>query len=137
MGLFILRRLALLLVAVVVSSIVVFLLLRILPGDLAQAIGGIVHDLGNPLTAVQMGAETLTAVLDDPAPDPALLRELAAPIADGAQMLNALRLSLIEQVRALERAVPADHHEAVNVPRAEVGGGRQGEQGARRASPSG
>ena len=25
---------------------------------LAQAIGGIVHDLGNPLTSVQMGAET-------------------------------------------------------------------------------
>lgn len=40
MALFILRRLGLLLIAVAVTSVVVFLLLRLLPGDLAQAIGG-------------------------------------------------------------------------------------------------
>ena len=40
MGLFIIRRLGLLLVAIFVASVVIFLMLRILPGDLAQAIGG-------------------------------------------------------------------------------------------------
>lgn len=76
---------------------------------LAQAIGGIVHDLGNPLTSVQLGAETLTTFLDDEAPDRALLREFAGTIQDGAEMLNALRLFLIEQVRVLEgRPIPVD-----------------------------
>ncbi len=40
MTLYVLRRLGLLLVSVVVTSVVVFLLLRLLPGDLAQVIGG-------------------------------------------------------------------------------------------------
>jgi peptide/nickel transport system permease protein len=37
---FVLRRLALLVLAIFVSSIVVFLLLRLLPGDLARVVGG-------------------------------------------------------------------------------------------------
>ncbi len=40
MTLYIVRRLGLLLVAIVVTSIIVFLLLRLLPGDLAKVIGG-------------------------------------------------------------------------------------------------
>ncbi|MFV0308244.1 MAG: ABC transporter permease [Desertimonas sp.] len=40
MGLFIVRRFGLLLVAVLVTSVLVFLLLRLLPGDLARIIGG-------------------------------------------------------------------------------------------------
>ena len=40
MTFYVLRRLGLLLVAIVVTSIVVFLLLRLLPGDLARVIGG-------------------------------------------------------------------------------------------------
>jgi peptide/nickel transport system permease protein len=40
MTLYIVRRLGLLLLAIVVASIVVFLLLRLLPGDLAKVIGG-------------------------------------------------------------------------------------------------
>jgi peptide/nickel transport system permease protein len=38
--LYVLRRLGLLLVAIVVASVVIFLLLRLLPGDLARVIGG-------------------------------------------------------------------------------------------------
>jgi peptide/nickel transport system permease protein len=40
MTLYVLRRLGLLLVAIVITSVVVFLLLRLLPGDLARVIGG-------------------------------------------------------------------------------------------------
>ncbi len=40
MTLYVLRRLGFLLVAIVVTSILVFLLLRLLPGDLAKVIGG-------------------------------------------------------------------------------------------------
>ena len=40
MTVYVLRRLGLLLLAIFVTSIVVFLLLRLLPGDLATVIGG-------------------------------------------------------------------------------------------------
>jgi peptide/nickel transport system permease protein len=40
MTLYVLRRLGLLLVAIVVASIVIFVLLRLMPGDLARVIGG-------------------------------------------------------------------------------------------------
>ena len=40
MTLFLLRRLGLLVVAFFVTSVVVFLLLRLLPGDLARVVGG-------------------------------------------------------------------------------------------------
>jgi len=69
---------------------------------LAQAIGGIVHDLGNPLATVQMGAETVQMFLADETPDRDSLHEFAGLVVDGAQMLAALRLSLIEQTRVLE-----------------------------------
>lgn len=75
---------------------------------LAQAIGGIVHDLGNPLTTVQMGASTLDLLLDNNA-EPETLREFTAMIASGATMLNYLRLSLIEETRVLEgKPIPVD-----------------------------
>ena len=68
---------------------------------LAQAIGGIVHDLGNPLTVVQMSADFLGM-------DGAHSPDVEA-IQEAAQMLNALRLSLIEQTRVLEgKAIPVD-----------------------------
>jgi signal transduction histidine kinase len=69
---------------------------------LGQAIGGIVHDLGNPLTAVQTGAETLRHFVREKQTDPEILEEFAEIITDGARMLNYLRLSLIEQARVLE-----------------------------------
>ena len=69
---------------------------------MGQAIGGIVHDLGNPLTSVQMGASTLNLVLDSGQTDPETIKELTAIIESGSQMLNFLRLSLIEQTRVLE-----------------------------------
>ncbi len=68
---------------------------------LAQAIGGIVHDLGNPLTTVQMGAQTLNDFIDMDV-DKETLKEFTSAITDGSQMLNYLRLSLIEQTRVLE-----------------------------------
>ena len=78
---------------------------------LAQAIGGIVHDLGNPLAAVQMGSETLELFLEDEIPDKQLLGEFAHAIGDGVKMLNFLRLSLIEQTRVLEgKPTPVDLH---------------------------
>src|SRR5215217_2719168 len=40
MTLYVLRRLGLLLVAIVVASIVIFVMLRLMPGDLARVIGG-------------------------------------------------------------------------------------------------
>ncbi len=67
---------------------------------LAQAIGGIVHDLGNPLTVVQMGADLVEMQADSG--DAAAIRETNGAVRDGAQMLGALRLSLIEQTRVLE-----------------------------------
>lgn len=69
---------------------------------LNQAIGGIVHDLGNPLTSVQAGAETLRILLQDPVPEPDMQREMLDIVSEGAQMLDYLRLSLLEQTRALE-----------------------------------
>ena len=69
---------------------------------LGQAIGGIVHDLGNPLTSVSMGASTLDLFLDHDKVDKATIKEFTAIINRGAQMLNFLRLSLIEQTRVLE-----------------------------------
>jgi signal transduction histidine kinase len=69
---------------------------------LSQAIGGIVHDLGNPLTSVQTGAATLLHLVDDAELDRELVKEFGEIISDGAQMLNYLRLSLMEQTRVLE-----------------------------------
>ena len=70
---------------------------------LGQAIGAIVHDLGNPLTSVQMGASTLDFFLDhDDKVDKKTIKEFTAIINNGSQMLNFLRLSLIEQTRVLE-----------------------------------
>ncbi len=66
----------------------------------AQAIGGIVHDLGNPLTVVQMGADLVEMQADWG--DAAAILETNGAVRDGAQMLAALRLSLIEQTRVLE-----------------------------------
>ena len=74
---------------------------------LAQAIGGIVHDLGNPLTVVQMGSDLLEMQTDEG--DAAAIRETNGAIQEGAQMLTALRLSLIEQTRVLEgKPIPVD-----------------------------
>ena len=73
------------------------------------AIGGIVHDLGNPLTSVQGGSELLKQVLGDDKPDGAMLLELNEMVLRGAKMLNFLRLSLIEQSRVLEgQPVPVE-----------------------------
>ncbi len=69
---------------------------------LSQAIGGIVHDLGNPLTSVQVGAQTLDLYLDSGLNSPLELKELTSIINNGAEMLNHLRLSLMEQTRVLE-----------------------------------
>ena len=69
---------------------------------LSQAIGGIVHDLGNPLTSVQVGAQTLDLYLDNGLSSPLELKELTTIINNGAEMLNHLRLSLMEQTRVLE-----------------------------------
>ena len=74
---------------------------------LSQAIGGIVHDLGNPLTSVQTGAETLKYFVEDGEADAATVMEFSEIILSGAQMLNYLRLSLMEQTRVLEnRPIP-------------------------------
>ncbi len=69
---------------------------------LNQAVGSIVHDLGNPLTSVQAGAETLRVLLEDPEPEPEMQREMLGIVSEGAQMLDYLRVSLLEQTRALE-----------------------------------
>lgn len=71
---------------------------------LAGAIGGIVHDLGNPLTSVQSGASMLQFLLENGKSDPETTLEMARIIGDGAQMLDFLRLSLIEETRVLEGA---------------------------------
>lgn len=69
---------------------------------LSQAIGGVVHDLGNPLTAVQAGAQTLDLYLDNGLNSVVELKELTSIINNGAEMLNHLRVSLIEQTRVLQ-----------------------------------
>jgi signal transduction histidine kinase len=69
---------------------------------MSRAIGGIVHDLGNPLTAVQGGAESLAYYMKEGDLDPVTAQEFLEMITDGARMLNFLRLSLIEQTRVLE-----------------------------------
>jgi len=69
---------------------------------LSQAIGGVVHDLGTPLTAVQLGAQTLDLYVDSGLNSPAELKELTTIINNGAEMLNHLRISLMEQTRVLQ-----------------------------------
>ena len=69
---------------------------------LSQAIGGIVHDLGNPLTSVQTGADTLREFVQMGHTDSVIVTEFTDIIGSGAHMLNYLRLSLIEQTRVLE-----------------------------------
>ncbi|MBV9469877.1 MAG: HAMP domain-containing histidine kinase, partial [Abitibacteriaceae bacterium] len=76
---------------------------------LSQAIGGIVHDLGNPLTSVRTGAQTLDLFIEDGDTDKETLKEFTSIITDGAQMLDYLRLSLMEQTRVLEgKPLPLD-----------------------------
>ena len=76
---------------------------------LGEAIGSIVHDLGNPLTSVQTGTQTLRMLLKEAKPDGPLLEEVLGMVAEGAQMLDYLRLSLLEQSRALEgRPIPLE-----------------------------
>ncbi|MBI5832225.1 MAG: HAMP domain-containing histidine kinase [Armatimonadetes bacterium] len=76
---------------------------------LNQAIGGIVHDLGNPLVAVQTGSQTLRLLLSAEQPNIAAIAELADAIGEGGQMLDYLRVSLIEQSRVLAGAsVPVE-----------------------------
>ena len=91
-------------------------------GVLNQAIGGIVHDLGNPLTSVQTGAQTLRQFARDDMADPPLVDEFAGIIEDGARMLDYLRLSLIEQSRVLEgKPTPLDLQATGVRPLAEAG----------------
>jgi signal transduction histidine kinase len=68
---------------------------------LGQAIGTIVHDLGNPLTSVQTGAGVLEEQLEKNA-GKEKLQKLIGIVLDGAKMLNFMRLSLMEQTRVLE-----------------------------------
>ena len=76
---------------------------------LNSAIGGIVHDLGNPLTSVQSGAELVDRLLRDEQQDLETLLEVNDMVQRGAKMLNFLRLSLIEQSRVLEgKPVPVE-----------------------------
>ena len=71
-------------------------------GVLSQAIGIIVHDLGSPLTAVQLGADTLELSIEKGRDDRENLHRITGYIKSGSQMLNFLRLSLMEQLRVLE-----------------------------------
>ena len=76
---------------------------------LGQAIGGVVHDLGNPLSTMQMGAQTMEMFLDTGDVDKETLKEFTGIITTGAEMLNHLRLSLMEQTRVLEgKPIPVD-----------------------------
>ena len=76
---------------------------------LGQAIGGIVHDLGNPLATVHMGTATMQTIFAAPQPDLGAAREFSDMIYAGAEMLNYLRLSLMEQTRVLEnKPIPVD-----------------------------
>jgi two-component system phosphate regulon sensor histidine kinase PhoR len=89
---------------------------------LSQAIGGIVHDLGNPLTAVQSGAETLRDFVESGDADKELVLEFTEIITDGAQMLNYLRLSLMEQTRVLEgKPIPVERKKVLLRPIIEAG----------------
>ena len=69
---------------------------------LSQAIGIIVHDLGTPLTSVQLGADTLEMSIERGRDDRENLHRITGFIKSGSQMLNFLRLSLMEQLRVLE-----------------------------------
>ncbi|RYX80727.1 HAMP domain-containing histidine kinase [bacterium] len=69
---------------------------------LSQAIGSIVHDLGNPLAAVSLGSQTLEYFLNEEMPDRPMIENLNRTIGEGARLLDFLRLSLIEQTRVLE-----------------------------------
>lgn len=69
---------------------------------LSQAIGVIVHDLGTPLTSVQLGADTLEMFLEKGKGDKETFHRITGFIKNGAQLLNYLRLSLMEQLRVLE-----------------------------------
>ena len=71
-------------------------------GILSQAIGIIVHDLGTPLTSVQLGADTLELSIEKGRDDRENLHRITGYIKSGSQMLNFLRLSLMEQLRVLE-----------------------------------
>ncbi len=80
---------------------------------LGQAIGGIVHDLGNPLNAVQGGAQMLRQIIEEGDTDKATLQELTGIVIEGAQMLNYQRVSLMEQTRVLEgKPIPIAPQEA-------------------------
>ena len=76
---------------------------------LGQAIGIIVHDLGTPLTSIQLGADTLELSIERGKDDRQNLHRITGYIKNGAQLLNYLRLSLMEQLRVLEgQPVPID-----------------------------
>jgi signal transduction histidine kinase len=76
---------------------------------LGRAIAVIVHDLGGPLTSVQAGAQAMKLFIDDPDGDGKTLAGFAELIENNAQMLNHLRLSLIEQTRVIEgKPTPLD-----------------------------
>ena len=78
---------------------------------LSQAIGVIVHDLGTPLTSIQLGADTLEISIERGKDDRENLHRITRYIKNGAQLLNYLRLSLMEQLRVLEgKPVPIDAH---------------------------
>ncbi|BCM90219.1 phytochrome-like protein cph1 [Abditibacteriota bacterium] len=69
---------------------------------LSQAIGGVIHDLGNPLTVVQSGAQTLEFLMDNGDSTSDNFKQCLGFITSGAQMLDYLRLSLMEQTRVLD-----------------------------------
>ena len=69
---------------------------------LSQAIGIIVHDLGTPLTSVQLGADTLELSIEKGRDDRENLHRITGYIKNGSEMLNFLRLSLMEQLRVVE-----------------------------------
>ena len=73
------------------------------------AIGAIVHDLGGPLARVQSGSGLLERLLREGGSDPDTLLKFNDMVSRGSQMLNVLRLSLIEQSRVLEgKPTPVD-----------------------------
>ena len=82
---------------------------------LNQAIGGVVHDLGNPLTAVQVGAQTLEAFVEQGETNSEDFKECLGIIVNGAQMLDYLRLSLMEQTRTLDETPIPLQRERVSV----------------------
>lgn len=89
---------------------------------LSQAAGGIVHDLGNPLTSVQTGVGTLETFLEDGCTDRETLRELIGIAQEGTEMLNYLRHSLLEEVRVLEgRPIPVERRPTALRPLIQAG----------------